>query len=123
MFPICYVWSERGRDRDRRKVTGREKIERRTGTGEEAATDRSPEIEAKGGRGKGVRARGEEAEEEKELEIARGGGKKGGRRGEGRAAGGRSELQSSASSRGPEVNNVTAHLLHRQDGSHTCSCT
>lgn len=67
-----------------------------------------------------MKARGEQAEEEKAREIARGGGKKDGRRG---AAGGRSKLQSSTSSRGLEVNNVTAHLLHRRDVSLTSSCT
>lgn len=37
------------------------------------------------------------------------------------AAGGRSKLQSSTSSRGLQVNNVTVHLLHRRDVNRACA--
>lgn len=48
-------------------------------------------------------------------------GRKDGRRGVGEAASGWSKLQRGIRSKGPEVNNVTPHLLHRQDVNHTCA--
>lgn len=75
---VGVVVMERGRDRDRRKVTGGKRRERgsRGHVGEEENMRKG--VKAVKDRG------GEGAEEEKELEIAHRGGKKDGRRGGGK---------------------------------------